>query len=210
MACRGASPSRAPAWWTSPAWPQQIDTHLAGLLPPIPDLVALDLPALVATAGYPGTAVIPAVSSVLSLLAFSPTGTRRVSHVEELATDPGAALFAGLTSLPKATALSTYSYRLDHAKQAAFLAALDKASVKAGLGTGDAVNLDFHAVMHWGHDPALEKHYVPSKESQRTRSVLTFLPPRTPTATPCSTPTRTWPRPPRTTKSSPSPTTGTP
>ena len=28
--------------------------------------------------------------------------------------------------------------------------------------------------MHWGTDPALEKHYVPSR-SQRTRSVLTFF-----------------------------------
>ena len=28
--------------------------------------------------------------------------------------------------------------------------------------------------MHWGHDPALEKHYVP-KRSQRARSVLTFF-----------------------------------
>ena len=36
------------------------------------------------------------------------------------------------------------------------------------------MNLDFHAVMHWGTDPGLEKHYVPSR-SQRTRSVLTFF-----------------------------------
>ena len=28
--------------------------------------------------------------------------------------------------------------------------------------------------MHWGQDPALEKHYVP-RRSQRTRSVLTFF-----------------------------------
>ena len=28
--------------------------------------------------------------------------------------------------------------------------------------------------MHWGHDPALEKHYVPAR-SQRARSVLTFF-----------------------------------
>ena len=35
-------------------------------------------------------------------------------------------------------------------------------------------NLDFHAVMHWGTDPALEKHYVPTR-SQRARSVLTFF-----------------------------------
>jgi len=156
------------------AWPQRLDTKLAGLLLTIPDLVALDLPGLVRAAGYPGTTVIPAVSSVLSLLALKLTGTRRVSHVEELATDPGAALFAGLTSLPKATALTTYSYRLEHAKQAAFLSALDKATLTAGLATGDAINLDFHAVMHWGQDPALEKHYVPSR-SQRTRSVLTFF-----------------------------------
>ena len=155
-------------------WPERIDTKLAGLLLTIPDLVALDLPALVKAAGYPGTSVIPALSSVLSLLALKLTGTRRVSHVEELATDPGAALFAGLTSLPKATALTTYSYRLQHAKQAEFLTALDKATLTAGLATGDAVNLDFHAVMAWGTDVALEKHYVPSR-SGRTRSVLTFF-----------------------------------
>ena len=28
--------------------------------------------------------------------------------------------------------------------------------------------------MHWGRDPALEKHYVPTR-SQRARSVLTFF-----------------------------------
>jgi hypothetical protein len=155
-------------------WPERIDTKLAGLLLTIPDLVALDLPALVKAAGYPGTSVIPALSSVLSLLALKLTGTRRVSHVEELATDPGAALFAGLTSLPKATALTTYSYRLQHAKQAELLTAVDKATLTAGLATGDAVNLDFHAVMHRGTDVALEKHYVPSR-SGRTRSVLTFF-----------------------------------
>jgi len=155
-------------------WPERIDTKLAGLLLTIPDLVALDLPALVTAAGYPGTTVIPALSSVLSLLALKLTGTRRVSHVEELATDPAAALFAGLTSLPKATALTTYSYRLSHAKQAALLSALDKAALAAGLASGDALNLDFHAVMHWGTDVALEKHYVP-RRSQRTRSVLTFF-----------------------------------
>lgn len=154
--------------------PARSSTNMAGLLLTIPDLLALDLPALVTAAGYPGTRVIPAINYLLSLLALKLTATRRVSHVEDLAADPGAALFAGLTALPKTTALTSYSYRLQHAKQAAFLSALDKATLKAGLATGDAVNLDFHAVMHWGQDPALEKHYVPSR-SQRTRSVLTFF-----------------------------------
>ncbi|MGI8682607.1 MAG: hypothetical protein ACR2JO_10880 [Mycobacteriales bacterium] len=154
--------------------PARSPTNMAGLLLVIPDLLALDLPALVSTAGYPGTNVIPATNYLLSLLALKLTATRRVSHVEDLAADPGAALFAGLTALPKTTALTSYSYRLEHARQAAFLSALDKATLKAGLATGEAMNLDFHAVMHWGADPALEKHYVPSR-SQRTRSVLTFF-----------------------------------
>jgi len=123
--------------------PARSPTNMAGLLLAIPDLLALDLPALVAAAGYPGTNVIPATNYLLSLLALKLTATRRVSHVEDLAADPGAALFAGLTALPKTTALTSYSYRLEHAKQAAFLTALDRATLTAGLATGDAVNLDF-------------------------------------------------------------------
>src|SRR5680860_955689 len=150
--------------------PARSSTNMAGLLLTIPDLLALDLPALVTAAGYPGTRVIPAINYLLSLLALKLTATRRVSHVEDLAADPGAALFAGLTALPKTTALTSYSYRLQHAKQAAFLSALDRATLKAGLATGEAVNLDFHAVKHWGQDPALEKHYVPSRSQAPARS----------------------------------------
>ena len=104
-------------------WPEQLDTTRAGLLLAIPDLVSLDLPALVTAAGYPGTRVIPAVSWLLSLLALKLTRTRRVSHVDDLLADPAAALFAGLAVLPKKTALTDYSYRLSHDHQQQFLAA---------------------------------------------------------------------------------------
>ncbi|MGB8384934.1 MAG: hypothetical protein WCG47_27475, partial [Dermatophilaceae bacterium] len=154
--------------------PADAPTRMAGLLLTLPDLLALDLPALVTAAGYPSTRDIPATGYLLSLLALKLTGIRRVSHVADVAADPAAALFTGLSALPKTTALTSYSYRLQHAKQKAFLAALNAATVTAGLATGEVVNLDFHAVMHWGADPALEKHYVPSR-SQRTRSVLTFF-----------------------------------
>jgi len=151
-------------------------TRLAGLLLAVPDLVALDLPALARAAGYPGTRVIPAVSWLLSLLALKLTATRRVSHVDDLLDDPASALFAGLAILPKKSALTDYSYRLSHDHQRAFLAALDAKMIAAGLAGGDQgiFEPDFHAVMHWGHDPVLEKHYVPSR-SQRARSVLTFF-----------------------------------
>ena len=158
------------------ALPARAHTTMAGLLLAIPDLVALDLPALVIAAGYPGTRVIPAVSWLLSLLALKLTATRRVSHVDDLLTDPAPALLAGLSILPKKTALTDYSYRLSHDHQLRFLAALDKQMIASGLATAQEAifDLDFHAVMHWGHDPALERHYVPTR-SQRARSVLTFF-----------------------------------
>ncbi len=157
-------------------WPARLDSTRAGLLLAVPDLVSLDLPALAAAAGYPGTRIIPAISWLLSLLALKLTRTRRVSHVDDLLADPAAALFAGLAVLPRKSALTGYSYRLSHAHQQNFLAALDRQMIAGGLATsGEAVSgLDFHAVMHWGRDPALEKHYVPTR-SQRARPVLTLF-----------------------------------
>ena len=158
------------------AWPAQLESTRAGLLLVIPDLVNLDLPALTGHAGYPGTRVIPAVSWLLSLLALKLTRTRRVSHVDDLLADPAAALLAGLAVLPKKSALTSYSYRLSHDHQQRFLAALDENMISSGLAAASEAifDLDFHAVMHWGRDPVLEKHYVP-KRSQRARSVLTFF-----------------------------------
>ena len=158
------------------SWPARLDSTRAGLLLVLPDLVNLDLPALAAAAGYPGTRVVPALSWLLSLLALKLTRTRRVSHVDDLLADPAAGLLAGMAVLPKKSALTGYSYRLSHDHQHRFLAALDQQMIGAGLATpGQAVfDLDFHAVMHWGHDPAPEKHYVPAR-SQRARSVLTFF-----------------------------------
>jgi transposase len=158
------------------AWPERLESTRAGLLLTLPDLAGLDLPALVEAAGYPGTRAVPAVCSLLSLLALKLTRTRRVSHVDDLLHDPAAALLAGMGALPKKPALTAYSYQLSHDHQQRFLAALDKQMIGAGLATPEQAvfDLDFHAVMHWGNDPALEKHYVPAR-SQRARSVLTFF-----------------------------------
>src|SRR6266436_5619012 len=156
------------------ALPRRWTTKVAGLYLAIPELVALDLPRLVEEAGYPGTRVIPAVSSVLSLLALKLVAMRRYAHVYELAADPAAGLFAGLGAIPKATSLTDYSHRTAHFHQAALLAALGASMRSAGLVEGADFDLDFHAIMHYGDDPVLEEHYVP-RRSQRTASVLTFF-----------------------------------
>lgn len=91
----------------------------------------MDLPAPITAAGYPGTAVIPATSWLLSLPALELTGTRRVCHVDDLIGDPASALFAGLAVLPKKSALTGYSCRLAHDHQQKFLAALDTKMISA-------------------------------------------------------------------------------
>src|SRR6266581_6129882 len=158
------------------SFPAPASTRLAGLLLAVPDLAALDLPALARAAGYPGTKVIPAVSWLLSLLALKLTRTRRVSHAGDLLAGPAAGLLAGLAVLPEKSALTSYSCRLSRARQQRFPAALDQKMISAGLAAPDQAifGLDFRAVMHRGRDPVLEKHYVP-KRSQRARSVLTFF-----------------------------------
>jgi hypothetical protein len=54
---------------------------------------------------------------------------------------------------------------------------------------GGDLDLDFHAIMHWGEDVALGRHYVPAR-SQRTRWVRSFFAQDHATTT-SSTPTRT-------------------
>lgn len=164
--------TRVIGWPERPQRPERAE--FAGALLLLPGLVELDLPAAVAAAGFPGTRDVPALSSVLSLLALKAIGRRRISHVDDVSTDPALAAFAGLETLPKSSSLGSYSYRLERAHDEALLAHLGRAMVGSGQARGREFDLDFHAIRHYGDDVALEEHYVP-RRSQRTESVLTFF-----------------------------------
>src|SRR5262249_60693513 len=114
---------------------------------PTPAPAPRDLPGLVPAAGSPATSVISATNSLLSLLALKLVGVRRVSHVDDLAADPGASMFAGLHTLPKTAALTSYSYRLAHPRQAALPAPPDPAPPAAGPAPGDGPHPPFHPLM---------------------------------------------------------------
>jgi len=161
---------------TDKSWPDEgsIQTAYAGLFLLIPELVALDLPALVKAAGWPSTSQLSALRSVLSLIALKLCGRRRRSHVRDIVHDPALGTFAGLNVLPKTWHLGTYSYRTQRAQQLAFFEALQPRLRDGGLLGESGLNLDFHTIMSYGEDTILDKHYVP-RRSQRTRSVLTFI-----------------------------------
>ena len=147
----------------------------AGLLLLAPAMTELRLHELIAESGYPATSKLSAWHSIGTLLLAAANRVPRAHHIDKITDDEGLAFFLGLTALPKATHLSTYSYRARRQSSLALLTGLVRRLRPLGLaGGGDGFDCDFHAIRHHGNDPVLEEHYVPAR-SQRTRSVLTFF-----------------------------------
>jgi transposase len=161
-----------------PGWPERplaVPCDHAGLLLLLPAMADLGLHALVRAAGYPSTRQLTAWQSIGTLLLAKCARRARIHHIGSLTDDAGLAFTLGLTALPKATHLGTYSWRVGRDANRTLLAGLVGALRQLGLATGqDGFNCDFHAIRHHGSDAQLEKHYVP-RRSQRTRAVLTFF-----------------------------------
>jgi hypothetical protein len=159
-----------------PAWPAGLSLPCdhAGLFLLVPGIVELGLHELARSCGYPQTKVLSAWHSLGTLLLAKCARKARVSHTDALADDNALGLLLGLTALPKATHLTSYSYRVRRTSNEKLLTGLTRRLRELGLATGEqGFNLDFHAIRHHGTDTPLEKHYVP-RRSQRTRAVLTF------------------------------------
>ena len=171
---------------TEKDWAQgmRISSEHAGLFLLIPELVELDIRALVAKAGYPSTTQLAALHSLLALLALKLYEQRRRSHVYDIVHDRALGLFCGCNVLPKRTHLTGYSYRTTRVHNLALLEGLVASQRRLGLITGESFNLDFHAIMSYGEDEILQEHYVP-RRSQRTRAVLSFFAQDGQTATLC-------------------------
>jgi hypothetical protein len=158
-------------------WPAGAELHCdhAGLLLLMPAICELGLPELIGASGYPATSKLSAWHSLGSLLLHKCARTPRTHHAHALADDRGLALALGLTALPKATHLGSYSYRVRREANERLLAGAAGRLRELGLASGaEGFNLDFHAIRHHGEDAPLERHYVP-RRSQRTRAVLTFF-----------------------------------
>jgi hypothetical protein len=159
------------------AWPTgaRLDCDHAGLYLLLPALADLGLDELVASAGYPKTSALSAFHSLGSLLLLKCSRRGRAANAFPLGADPGLGLALGLVALPKATHLTSYSYRVRRTANVALLEGLAGRCRQLGLYSGEAgFNLDFHTIRHTGEQVPLEEHYVVSR-SQRTRSVLTFF-----------------------------------
>ena len=161
-----------PGWPDAPA---DLPCDHAGLLLLLPAMTQVGLADLVSSAGYPSTRHLSSWQSIGTLLLAKCARQPRVSHASTLADDEGLAFTLGLTALPKATHLGTYSWRVRRESNQKLMTGLVQALRPLGLATGEqGFNCDFHAIRHHGDQAVLEKHYVP-RRSQRTRAVLTFF-----------------------------------
>jgi hypothetical protein len=137
-------------------------------------LARLRLDHLVRQAGYPGSAMIPAPSALLSLLALKLLDKERRSHIDDFNFDDALGLFAGLNVLPKKSYAIAYSYRTGRDNQRALLAGWVRALSGLLFPQPEAFSLDFHAIPYRGDDAGLDRHYLPRRGKAGT-SVLTFF-----------------------------------
>lgn len=175
LTVKGASvPAKAQSITLGPLDGQRFESDAAGIFLFAPFIAQLGLGEVVRAAGLPGSKIIPAVSYLLSFLAFKLLGNERYAHVGDHAFDPGLGLFAGLNVLPKCTAMSTYSYSLDDVHVRRLQAAFVKQVDKLGLYGGPVVNLDFHTVPHFGDESVLEKHWAGAR-NKTLKGALTLF-----------------------------------
>ena len=138
-----------------------------------PILKSINIEKLVEEAGYPRTAQIGCLNSILSFLALKLINTKRLSHSNDYAHDRGLGLFAGLNVLPKNAWFASYSYRVNRDMNRRFLNALNNAVEKISQGSGN-FNLDFTTIPHWGDESVLENNWSASRRTG-LKSVLALL-----------------------------------
>lgn len=153
---------------------RRLRSRLAGVFLFLPLLARLPFARIVADAGYPGSAMIPAASALLSLLALKLLDKERRSHADDFGFDEALGLFAGLNVLPKKSFLTEYSYRASRAHQRALLAGWVGGLSGLLFPRADAFSLDFHPIPYRGEDAGLETHHIPLA-GRTSPSVLSFF-----------------------------------
>lgn len=155
---------------------KKFDCDVAGIYLFIPFLLELELDNLIRQSSYPNTDQLSNLNYIYSILALKLMGKERLSQISDFGFDYGLGFFAGLNVLPKATAISTYSYGIDKEANYNFMKAVVKKirSLDDTLYSGKTINLDFHTIPHYGEKSTLEKNWF-SQRGKAMKSALTFF-----------------------------------
>lgn len=151
-----------------------VRTSYGGVFLFIPLLLELQLDSIFRETGFYGSKQIPRINYLMSFMALKLIGKERLSHVVDLSFDYGLGTFAGLNVLPKAAAMTQYSYRNSHKLVVTLLKKLNLVLKDKGYIQGRHINLDFHPIPHWGEESQLDNHWVPTRR-KAMKSVLCFF-----------------------------------
>jgi hypothetical protein len=144
----------------------------AGVLVFLPLLQSLGIINAIKDARFPSTTQLSDIQMVLSFLSLKLMGNTRWSHDSVWNMDRALGLFAGLNVLPKATTLSSYSYRVQRTSNLTLLKNL--ITCFKGEQDEEEFNLDFKAIPHWGDESVLEKNWCGAR-SRAMKSILSLI-----------------------------------
>jgi transposase len=153
---------------------RKVTCGVGGIFLFAPLIEKLRLPDAVERARLPGSKQIPSLQFFLSFLALKLIGKERLSQINDLNFDEGMGLFAGLNVLPKCTAISDYSYRLEPSILDRLLQEFVRQMNKQHAYRSNTINLDFHSIPHWGDQSVMDTHWVPTR-GKRLKGALTLF-----------------------------------
>lgn len=151
-----------------------LDCAVGGIFLFVPLIEHFGLPGIIEKAGLPQTRQISAMNYVFSMLALKLIGKERLSQINDFNFDKGLGLFAYLNVLPKATAISTYSYRLSQNMVRRFMREFVEKQNKLNTYGSDTINLDFHTIQHYGNESVLDEHWSGAR-GKRVKGALTLI-----------------------------------
>ena len=139
--------------------PFRVDCPVAGVFFFLPYLVEAGVMEIVRQCQLPGSAVVSAEQATRAMLVLKLIGSERLSHIASYDHEPGLGVFAGLSVLPKASFMTTYSCRLSDALLQAFQQQLVRRfqTVYPTFYQAEFINLDFHTIPHFGTESQMEK-----------------------------------------------------
>ena len=152
----------------------QLSTPHGGIFLFLPIMLKLRLPELFTNNDFYGSKVIPAISYLMSYVGLKLLGKERLCHINDFGFDYGLGVFAGLNVMPKAAAISSYSYRHPSALVKKLLSGFVKSLSLNGYLKGQSINLDFHSIPYYGDEAPLETNWIPTR-NKRMKSVLCFF-----------------------------------
>ncbi len=154
----------------------KFECHVGGIYYFIPYILQTGLYELISSAPFPETSKISKINSIFSILALKLIGHERLSKISSYNHDTGFGFFAGLNVPPKTTATSTYSYMVDKETIQSFMKEFisHMRNTYSQYYQGDTINLDFHAIPHYGEQSKMDDNRVGAKH-QRLKSALTLF-----------------------------------